>query len=168
MRRPSLARRAACRFDRAFVTLFRIAAGDTWIESLPTLAKDGRLLVARPDTGPARATHWAGKHGIDTGQMRVKCGSNAGQMLVKCWSDSGRLWAMHEESAAGHVSNTGQTRIKHQCLTTAGHGEAVNGPWTRKQWLGTCSSERSAGQRLLAEGRNAGRRPAEGRKEAGG
>jgi hypothetical protein len=31
------------RFNRAFVTLFRIAAGDTWIDSLPTLGPDGDL-----------------------------------------------------------------------------------------------------------------------------
>jgi hypothetical protein len=31
------------RFNRAFVTLFRIAAGDTWIESLPTLGPEGDL-----------------------------------------------------------------------------------------------------------------------------
>ncbi len=30
-------------FNRAFVTLFRIAAGDTWIDSLPTLGPDGNL-----------------------------------------------------------------------------------------------------------------------------
>ena len=31
------------RFNRAFVTLFRIAAGDTWIDALPTLGPDGDL-----------------------------------------------------------------------------------------------------------------------------
>jgi hypothetical protein len=31
------------RFNRAFVVLFRIAAGDTWIDSLPLLAEDGSL-----------------------------------------------------------------------------------------------------------------------------
>jgi hypothetical protein len=31
------------RFNIAFVTLFRIAAGDTWVESLPTLGPDGSL-----------------------------------------------------------------------------------------------------------------------------
>ena len=35
------------KFNRAFVTLFRIAAGDTWIEPLPTLGPDGDL-VWRP------------------------------------------------------------------------------------------------------------------------
>ena len=30
-------------FNRAFITLFRIAAGDTWIDSLPTLGPDGDL-----------------------------------------------------------------------------------------------------------------------------
>ena len=30
-------------FNRAFVTLFRIAAGDTWIDSLPMLGPDGDL-----------------------------------------------------------------------------------------------------------------------------
>ncbi len=29
------------RFNRAFVALFRIAAGDTWIDSLPALGPDG-------------------------------------------------------------------------------------------------------------------------------
>jgi hypothetical protein len=31
------------KFNRAFVTLFRIAAGDTWIDPLPTLGPDGDL-----------------------------------------------------------------------------------------------------------------------------
>ncbi len=31
------------KFNRAFVALFRIAAGDTWIDTLPTLAPDGDL-----------------------------------------------------------------------------------------------------------------------------
>ena len=31
------------RFNRAFVALFRIAAGDTWIDSLPTLGPDGEI-----------------------------------------------------------------------------------------------------------------------------
>ncbi len=31
------------KFNRAFVTLFRIAAGDTWIDTLPTLGADGDL-----------------------------------------------------------------------------------------------------------------------------
>ena len=35
------------KFNRAFVTLFRIAAGDTWIDPLPTLGPDGDL-VWRP------------------------------------------------------------------------------------------------------------------------
>jgi hypothetical protein len=32
------------RFNLAFVTLFRIAAGDTWIDTLPTLGPDGDLV----------------------------------------------------------------------------------------------------------------------------
>ena len=31
------------KFNRAFVTLFKIAAGDTWIDSLPTLGPDGDM-----------------------------------------------------------------------------------------------------------------------------
>jgi hypothetical protein len=31
------------RFNRAFATLFRIAAGDTWIDSLPILGPDGGI-----------------------------------------------------------------------------------------------------------------------------
>ncbi len=31
------------KFNRAFVTLFKIAAGDTWIETLPTLTPNGDL-----------------------------------------------------------------------------------------------------------------------------
>ena len=31
------------KFNRAFVTLFRIAAGDTWIDALPTLGPDGEI-----------------------------------------------------------------------------------------------------------------------------
>jgi hypothetical protein len=31
------------KFNRAFVTLFKIAAGDTWIDALPMLAPDGDL-----------------------------------------------------------------------------------------------------------------------------
>ncbi len=31
------------KFNRAFVTLFKIAAGDTWIDALPTLGPDGNL-----------------------------------------------------------------------------------------------------------------------------
>ena len=31
------------RFNRAFVALFRIAAGDTWIDALPTLGPDGEI-----------------------------------------------------------------------------------------------------------------------------
>ncbi len=31
------------RFNRAFATLFRIAAGDTWIDSLPILGPDGSI-----------------------------------------------------------------------------------------------------------------------------
>ena len=31
------------KFNRAFATLFRIAAGDTWIDALPTLGPDGDL-----------------------------------------------------------------------------------------------------------------------------
>ncbi len=31
------------RFNRAFVALFRIAAGDTWIDALPTLGSDGEI-----------------------------------------------------------------------------------------------------------------------------
>jgi hypothetical protein len=31
------------RFNRAFVSLFRIAAGDTWIDSLPMLGLDGNI-----------------------------------------------------------------------------------------------------------------------------
>jgi hypothetical protein len=32
------------KFNRAFVTLFRVAAGDTWIEPLPMLGPDGDLV----------------------------------------------------------------------------------------------------------------------------
>ncbi len=32
------------RFNLAFITLFRIAAGDTWIDTLPTLGPDGELV----------------------------------------------------------------------------------------------------------------------------
>ncbi len=31
------------KFNRAFVSLFKIAAGDTWIDTLPTLAPNGDL-----------------------------------------------------------------------------------------------------------------------------
>ncbi len=31
------------KFNRAFLTLFQVAAGDTWIETLPTVAPDGDL-----------------------------------------------------------------------------------------------------------------------------
>ncbi len=31
------------KFKRAFVALFRIAAGDTWLDDLPTLGSDGAL-----------------------------------------------------------------------------------------------------------------------------
>ncbi len=32
------------KFNRAFITLFRIAAGDTWVDTLPTLGPDGDLV----------------------------------------------------------------------------------------------------------------------------
>jgi hypothetical protein len=31
------------KFNRAFVALFKVAAGDTWLEELPTLGPDGTL-----------------------------------------------------------------------------------------------------------------------------
>ncbi len=31
------------RFDRAFVCMFRIAAGETWVEELPVVGEDGTL-----------------------------------------------------------------------------------------------------------------------------
>ncbi len=41
------------RFDRAFVALFRIAAGDTWIDTLPTLDSEGHMQVL-PSSGSKR------------------------------------------------------------------------------------------------------------------
>jgi hypothetical protein len=34
------------RFDRAFVCMFRIAAGETWVDELPVVKEDGDLNIA--------------------------------------------------------------------------------------------------------------------------
>jgi hypothetical protein len=34
------------KFDRAFVCMFRIAAGETWVDELPVVNEDGNLNIA--------------------------------------------------------------------------------------------------------------------------
>ncbi len=34
------------KFDRAFVCMFRIAAGETWVDELPVVKEDGELNIA--------------------------------------------------------------------------------------------------------------------------